>query len=270
MVYFLYFTFWGVACILGRIGLAKGRKFRLLDPFPRLSQSRKGIRVRRINGLLGHVFPRGAYLEIGTSYGNTLQAVVAKTKVGVDPNNRFNTRVTPPSITIHNEPSDVFFSESRQKFDLIYLDGLHEARQTYRDLINALNALNKGGFIIIDDVLPTDFASTLPSECEASNLKEKLGIEHSDWFGDVYKVVKAVLAFHPELGLGIFGNGLGEHGQALVWRRSEVAGAASPIDIDFDQITFESIFGDNGVPRWQENLSLPEPDSTHFILPNRF
>lgn len=226
--------------------------------------------MRRINGLLGQMSSGCAYLEIGTSYGNTLQAVVAKSKVGVDPNSRFNTRVTPPSITIHNEPSDVFFSESRVRFDLIYLDGLHEARQTYRDLINALNVLNKGGLILIDDVLPSDLASSLPSERHASELKEKLGIKHSDWFGDVYKVVKAVLDFHPELGLGILGNSSGEHGQALVWRRSEVAGAINPIAIDFEQITFESIFGGDDVPRWQENLALPEPNSTHFMLPDRF
>lgn len=270
MRYLSFTVLWGVVWILRRLGLVQGRKFRLLSPFPRLSGTREGLRVLRINGLLNRMASGATYLEIGTSYGSTLQAVVAKAKVGVDPNSRFNVRLTPPSIEIHNLPSDVFFANCQERFDFIYLDGLHEAKQTYRDLINALNALNEGGLILIDDVLPTDLASSLPSEQHASELKKKLDIKHSNWFGDVYKVVKAVLDFHPELGLGVFGNAPGDHGQALVWRQAEVAVRAEPVNIDFDQITFKSVFGGADAPRWEEDLSLAEPGSAHFILPTRF
>lgn len=263
----VYFFLWGISRLALALRLAQGRKFRLLDPFPSLSVTRYGVRAKRINALLGHVKAADAYLEVGTSYGHTLQAVMARSKVGVDPNNRFNTWLTPPSISIHNDGSDGYFENVPGRFDLIYLDGLHEARQTYRDVINALSRLKAGGLILIDDVLPKDFPSSLPNESEASRLKVHLGITHPHWYGDVYKVVKVLLDSHPELGIGIFGNSPVEHGQALVWRRFQGESTIEPVPVDFDLITFDYVFGGQAIPGWPEHLSLPEPDSSTFIGP---
>ena len=47
--------------------------------------------------------------------------------------------------------SDNFFSKNKEKFDLIYIDGAHEAMQVYKDINNAWDALSVNGIIICDD-----------------------------------------------------------------------------------------------------------------------
>ena len=41
-----------------------------------------------------------------------------------------------------------------RKFDLIFIDGLHEAEQVLRDVDNALEALNPNGIILVHDAKP--------------------------------------------------------------------------------------------------------------------
>ena len=47
--------------------------------------------------------------------------------------------------------SDSFFKQNKQKFDVIYIDGWHEAPQVYRDINNSWDCLNINGIIICDD-----------------------------------------------------------------------------------------------------------------------
>lgn len=86
------------------------------------------------------------YLEVGVSAGDNFRDIVCDYKVGVDPE---------PSTpaTIHMG-SDEYFSKNRDKFDIIFIDGLHHADQVYRDIKNSLRILNPGGYIICHDMNP--------------------------------------------------------------------------------------------------------------------
>ena len=68
-------------------------------------------------------------------------------KVGVDPVSGGNIRKT----------SDAFFSENNQKFDLIFIDGLHHYEQVKRDIFNSLKFLNSKGIILLHDCLPRNY-----------------------------------------------------------------------------------------------------------------
>lgn len=88
-----------------------------------------------------------SFLEIGTDRGETFRSVKAPYKVSVDIRKETN-----PTICM---ASDDFFAHNIEPFDLIFIDGLHEHNQAYRDITNALQHLNPGGIVIVHDCLPT-------------------------------------------------------------------------------------------------------------------
>jgi hypothetical protein len=83
-----------------------------------------------------------------------------------------------------------------------------------------LSCLAPDGFILIDDVIPFDEVSSLPSAEDSARLKRELGISHGSWYGDVYKVLGAIAQFHPELGCEPIGDDEA-HVQAVVWKLDE-------------------------------------------------
>ena len=66
------------------------------------------------------------YLEIGCDQNELFLEVQIKNKIGVDPNDGGTHRIT----------SDVFFKKNKDKFDLIFIDGLHIYSQTLKDINN--------------------------------------------------------------------------------------------------------------------------------------
>ena len=87
-----------------------------------------------------------SYLEIGTFKDELFGFVKCKNKIGVDPVWGGNVKKT----------SDNFFAENTQKFDLIFIDGLHHYEQVKKDIINSIKFLNKGGIILMHDCMPKD------------------------------------------------------------------------------------------------------------------
>jgi hypothetical protein len=136
---------------------------------------------------------KGRYLEVGVENGLTFEAIQLRHKVGVDPHPRFRVTHLTPWVKFHKLTSDVFFDLNKQSFDIVYLDGLHTAEQTLRDLHSALKKLNRGGAIIIDDTVPNDQYSALPDQNETYRLR-KLNNSSNDmsWHGDVFKVVNVL------------------------------------------------------------------------------
>lgn len=87
------------------------------------------------------------YLEIGIHDPNeNFNKILCQTKIGVDPDISANATFV---LT-----SDEFFKQNANKFDIIFIDGLHEAHQVYKDINNALKVLNKNGIIMCHDCNP--------------------------------------------------------------------------------------------------------------------
>lgn len=173
----------------------------------RPSASKKGHRAIIINTLL-RGRPETKYLEIGLDFGRTFADVRAAARVGVDPVPKFNLSRLPPGATAHAQTSDEFFAEVDQQatFDVIFLDGLHEWGQTYRDFVNSLNHLKNRGFVVIDDVVPIDSFAAIPDQRAAyeTRLRES-GQRVRAWQGDVFRALKKIADQHPEVAFALCG-----------------------------------------------------------------
>jgi len=88
------------------------------------------------------------YLEIGAASGSNFNDVEVEYKVGVDPNPRSRNATM-------GVRSDVFFANSEEQFDLIFIDGLHKRKQVYRDIMSSLLCLRGGGYVVCHDMNPT-------------------------------------------------------------------------------------------------------------------
>ncbi len=108
------------------------------------------------------------YLEIGVCTNEVFNSIplLPENKIGVDP----------VSGGTHRMTSDEFFKNNSEKFDVIFIDGLHIYEQCQKDCINSLNALNDGGFIFFHDMLPRNY------------LEENVPPKQKTWSGDVWKV----------------------------------------------------------------------------------
>ena len=120
------------------------------------------------------------YLEIGVEAGYVFNNIKAEFKIGVNPDETSKANMV--------TTSDDFFSKNKQKFDLIFVDGLHQHEQVYRDIMNSLEFLNTGGTIVCHDMWPaTDY--------EASHEPVYGGA----WNGDCYKALLKIAGEHDDL-----------------------------------------------------------------------
>ena len=89
-----------------------------------------------------------SYLEIGQgSREDNFDAIACKIKIGVNPDSKSN--------AAYQMTSDEFFAQNKLTFDLIFIDGLPQAAQTERAIVNSLKILNPGGTIVVRDCNPT-------------------------------------------------------------------------------------------------------------------
>jgi hypothetical protein len=166
--------------------------------------------VRRLLAIRDMIGAR-RYLEIGVSRGATFHALDFERQVAVDPRFRFDpAEHAAPNRIYHETTSDSYFTRIAgpdERFDLIFIDGLHTFEQTLRDLVCALAALDDGGALLIDDVLPNDVYSALRDQKEAVQARAAAGGKGKSWHGDVYKVVFALHDFFPMLDYRTFKDG---------------------------------------------------------------
>ena len=106
-----------------------------------------------------------SYLEIGTFKDELFDFVKCKEKIGVDPVWGGNVKKT----------SDNFFLGNNQKFDLVFIDGLHHYEQVKKDIINSLKVLKNGGMILMHDCMPKNYYYQAVPRCQY------------DWNGDTWK-----------------------------------------------------------------------------------
>jgi hypothetical protein len=90
------------------------------------------------------------YLELGTQRrGQNFESITAPYKLCVD--------IDPNAEADFIGTTDAFFEQySRSKFDLIFVDGSHEAPQVEKDFYNAVKCLSPGGFIVMHDCNPEE------------------------------------------------------------------------------------------------------------------
>jgi len=84
------------------------------------------------------------YLEIGCDKDQSFAKIRINKKIGVDPISGGTIRDT----------SNNFFNHNKEKFDIIFIDGLHHYEQVIVDINNSLEILNNNGHILIHDCLP--------------------------------------------------------------------------------------------------------------------
>lgn len=193
-----------------------------------------------------------SYLEIGVERGLTFEAVRAEIKVCVDPAPLFRRDSLPIGSQLVVSTSDHYFAggASGHTFDFVFLDGLHTAEATYRDLVGALKWLSPGGTVLVDDVMPTDEASALPSYRDSQVEKRKQGIKHARWYGDVWKVVWLVVTKYPDIQVTLIGSGGGEHSQAIVKLPKGLSGFGLDPDSDLafmESLNFHDVVTDQGL-----------------------
>lgn len=242
-----------VGSLAGRILRAQGE--RSLADAPNSSAGTPT--AERINRILSRTLG-ASYLEIGLKHGATLEGVDAPVRVGVEPEPRFNPWPRPSGIRLHLVTSDEYFAAStppRDGFDLVFLDGLHEFRQTYRDLLNATRQLAPGGLILIDDVVPSSRAAAAPTQAEAKRLRDASDTSR-EWMGDVFKVMWVLQEQHPQLVRTTVVDAM-QRPQALVRPMNDLPLADAPPSLlaAADALDYDDIFG-AGIPEWFNPLPL--------------
>ena len=107
------------------------------------------------------------YLEIGCDQNQLFSKVIIDNKIGVDPVSGGNIRKT----------SDDFFKENNDKFDIVFIDGLHTYEQVKKDILNSVNCLNVNGIILVHDCMPDSLG------------KQAVPRYKMQWNGDVWKAI---------------------------------------------------------------------------------
>jgi hypothetical protein len=136
-----------------------------------------------------------SYLEVGTCHpDHNFNKINCIFKECIDP--------TPLADTItYKMTSDDAFKIIRQnnkKYDIIFIDGLHEKNQVDKDVYNSLMALNKGGTIVLHDCNPPTKLHSLPPDeffKDPTNCIKANGA----WNGDVYRTIIELRTSQPNL-----------------------------------------------------------------------
>ena len=189
-----------------------------------------------IQTLINHVKAK-SYLEIGISAGDNWEKIRCENKVSVDPE-----PLAKADIIL---TSDEFFEQNKETFDVIFVDGLHHADQVYRDITNALDVLNEGGYIVCHDMNP------LKKEHQV------IPFNGGTWNGDCWKAFVELRKDREDLEMYTVDT---DHGCGIIRK-----GTQKTIDIQnpMDKLEFED-FNENRV-EWL-NLISPEKFRKMFGL----
>jgi hypothetical protein len=114
-----------------------------------------------------------SYLEIGCADNTCFGKVQATKKIGVDPERGGTHRMT----------SDEFFRTNKEKFDVIFIDGMHTYQQVKVDFENAKRFSNEKGIVIFHDVLPDNRYTAWPTKKGRPKPKGVVA-----WNGDVWRI----------------------------------------------------------------------------------
>jgi hypothetical protein len=164
------------------------------------------------------------YLEIGVFHGENIRKVKSPYKNGVDPGTE---GYIVPEVD-YPMTSDDFFNFIKDheyiKYDIIFIDGLHEYNQVKKDIRNSLNHLQPNGFIILHDCNPVSYEAQIPDRKTVA------------WNGDVWKSFVEFRKNNPNFECGVidtdFGVGFIKNNNNILYN--------SDVILDIDYYTFDS------------------------------
>lgn len=140
------------------------------------------IRTKFINDIIDNR-KYNKYLEIGASQQHNFSKINVENKVCVDPD--------PNSDATFVLTSDDYFEKLDRdaKFDIVFIDGLHETEQVDKDIKNSLEHLTSNGIILCHDCLPCmEIVQVVPREDESYA-----------WYGDVWKSILKLRSTNPNV-----------------------------------------------------------------------
>ena len=148
-----------------------------------------------------------SYLEIGTrSKADMNDLIHAARRASVDPD--------PKAEPEYLMTSDEYFRQHDEKFDLIFIDGLHTGQQVRLDIDNALKSLTPHGMILLHDMNP-------PTAFHARPVYEVNG-EFPAWNGTSWEGYAWHRKNNPNLEMYVvdvdWGVGFVRPGTQTVWR----------------------------------------------------
>ena len=159
-----------------------------------------------------------SYLEIGCDKDQSFSRIKINKKIGVDPISGGTIRDT----------SDNFFINNKDKFDIIFIDGLHHYEQVIKDIYNSLDILNDNGHILIHDCLPRTIAHQAIPRYRGS------------WNGDVWK---SIVELRTKSNLEVFTCEI-DFGVGVIRKKNNT----NPLDIkinDFKKLKFKDYYHNN-------------------------
>jgi hypothetical protein len=159
-----------------------------------------------------------SYLEIGCDKDQSFSKIKINKKVGVDPISGGTIRDT----------SDNFFINNKEKFDIIFIDGLHHYEQVIKDIYNSLKILNDNGHILIHDCLPRTIAHQAIPRYRGS------------WNGDVWK---SIVELRTKPNLEVFTCEI-DFGVGVIRKKAN----SNPLDIkisNFKNLKFKDYYNKN-------------------------
>ena len=145
--------------------------------------------------LINKYFKEFSYLEIGSFEGNSALYILKNFKpkkvICVDIWDKYDDKYKDENLemfenfksnlsefndkfSFFKSTSDDFFKINHEKFDVIYIDGWHEAPQVYKDLSNSWDSLNFNGLIICDDYFYGDIRFNTSSNLPANAINQFL------------------------------------------------------------------------------------------------
>ena len=158
------------------------------------------------------------YLEIGCFDDELFNYVNCENKVGVDPVSGGTVRAT----------SDQFFKDNKEKFDCVFIDGLHEYHQVKKDIFNSLKFLNDDGIILLHDCLPNNYYQQATPRCQWV------------WNGDVWKaIVECRVLKDIDVYTCYADNGIG-----VIFKRPN-KNLLDIVNKDFSKLKFDEYFNNN-------------------------
>jgi hypothetical protein len=150
------------------------------------------------------------YLEIGVQeYYSNCDKIKTEYKVAVDP--------APRSKCDFIGTSDEYFEsiDKDVKFDIVFIDGLHQSDQVIKDIENSLNHLSEAGSIVIHDCLP---------EAEYQQVRED---NHREWTGDVWKAIAFLKGTREDLNIKVVDH---DWGCGIIQKGSQELGKYKTVD----------------------------------------